>query len=137
MAKEITYAGMQGEWKQLMTTIEANATDLRHLEVPRAKLGGFLAQVEEIQKQQKALTASKQEASRQLGVLMTEGQRLANTMRTMLREHYGIRAEKLTEFGLQPFRGRNRSAKAKKARKARKASSEPIPPAPTATDPVL
>lgn len=137
MSQETTYAGMQGEWKQLLTSVEANIAELGHLEVPRAKLGGFLAQAEEIQKQQKALTASKQEASRQLGVLMTEGQRLANAMRTMLREHYGIRAEKLTEFGLPPFRGRNRSAKARKARKAKTASPEPIPPAPTATDPVL
>lgn len=131
MSQETTYAGMQGEWKQLMTSIEANIAELGHLEVPRVKLGGLLTQAEEINKQQKALTASKQEASRQLKLLMTEGQRLANAMRTMLREHYGIRAEKLAEFGLQPFRGRNRSVKAKKA------PSEPIPPAPTATDPVL
>lgn len=128
MPQETTYAGMQGEWKQLMTTIEANAAELGHLEAPRVKLGGLLTQVEEIQKQQKALTASKQEASRQLGVLMTEGQRLANAMRTMLREHYGIRAEKLAEFGMQPFRGRNRSQKAKKAKQA---PSEPAPTVPT------
>ncbi len=129
MSQETTYAGMQGEWKQLMTSIEANVAELGHLEVPRTKLGGLLTQVEEINKQQKALTASKQEASRQLKLLMTEGQRLANAMRTMLREHYGIRAEKLAEFGLQPFRGR--------ARKAKTAPTEPTPPAPTdPTNPV-
>ncbi len=134
MSHETTYAGKQGDWKRLMTSIEANIAELGHLEAPRVKLGGLLVQAEEINKQQKALTASKQEASRQLKQLMTEGQRLANAMRTMLREHYGIRAEKLAEFGLQPFRGRNRSVKAKKAKKA---SSEPIPSPTDSTQSVL
>ena len=127
MSKETTHAGMQGDWKRLMTSIEANAAELGHLEVPRLKLGGLLAQAEEINKQQKALTASKQEASRQLKLLMTEGQRLSNALRTMLREHYGIRAEKLAEFGLQPFRGR--------APRTKKAPAEPTPPTPAPTDP--
>jgi type II secretory pathway component PulF len=127
MSQETTNAGMQGDWKRLVVAIEANAAELGHLEVPRVKLGGLLAQAEEINKQHKALTASKLEASRQLKLLMTEGQRLSNALRTMLREHYGIRAEKLAEFGLQPFRGRNR--------KSKKAPAEPTPTEPTPTDP--
>lgn len=122
MSQETTYAGMQGDWKRLMKSIEANALELGHLEVSRLKLGGLLAQVEEVNNQQKALTASKQEASRQLRLLMTDGQRLSNALRTMIREHYGIRAEKLVEFGLQPFRGRIRKVKAS-------------PTEPTPTDP--
>lgn len=124
MSQETTHAGMQGDWKRLMTAIGANVAELGHLEAPRVKLGGILAQAEELNKQHKALTASKQEVSRQFRQLMAEGQRLANAMRTMLREHYGIRAEKLAEFGLQPFRGRNRKAK-----------PEPSEPTPTPTDP--
>ncbi len=127
MSQETTYAGMQGDWSQLVRSLEANVAELGHLEVSRIKLRGFLAQAEEINNQQKALTASKQEASRQLKLIMTEGQRLSNALRTMLREHYGIRAEKLAEFGLQPFRGRTR--------KARTAPTEPTTPAPTPTDP--
>ena len=126
MSQETTYAGMQGDWSRLMRSIEANVAELGHLEVPRAKLGGLLVQVQEVDKQQKALIASKQETSQQLRLLMTEGQRLANALRTMIREHYGIRAEKLTEFGMQPFRGRNR--------KAAPAPSEPTSPATTPTD---
>jgi hypothetical protein len=30
-----------------------------------------------------------------------------------LKQHYGIRSEKLAEFGVQPFRGHNRTEKAK------------------------
>ena len=44
---------------------------------------------------------------------------LAALMRSALKKHYGITEEKLSEFGLQPFRGRAR----KKA-----APEEPQPP---------
>ena len=40
-----------------------------------------------------------------------EGQRVANAVRSLLKEPYGLRAEKLAEFGLQPFRGRSRKVK--------------------------
>ena len=57
------------------------------------------------------MTASKQAASKEQQTLLTEGQRLANAIRALVKEHYGIRSEKLAEFGLQPFRGRIRAVK--------------------------
>jgi len=38
--------------------------------------------------------------------MLTEGGRLTALLRHALKQHYGIRSEKLAEFGLQPFRGR-------------------------------
>ncbi|MEA2599966.1 MAG: hypothetical protein QOF89_958 [Acidobacteriota bacterium] len=108
---ETTDKGIVGTWQHLLDMVEANSTDLAHLEVPRVKLGSMLGRVQDLNKQQAAMTASKQEASKQIRILLTEGQRLANALRVMIKEHYGIRAEKLAEFGLQPFRGRNRKAK--------------------------
>jgi hypothetical protein len=62
--------------------------------------------------QQAALTASKQDASKQFRDLIVEGQRLATGMTRFLQQNYGTRSEKLAEFGLQPFRGRKpRTAK--------------------------
>ena len=52
-----------------------------------------------------------QELSKQIKTLVTEGQRLANLLRSALKEHYGIRSEKLAEFNVQPFRGRRLKAK--------------------------
>ncbi len=109
---ETTDKGFQGDWMHLQNMVEANAADLPHLEASRVKLSAQLARVQEIKKQQNMLTASKQEVSKQLRVAMVEGNRLANAMRSMIRVQYGIRSEKLAEFGLQPFRGRNRKAKA-------------------------
>jgi hypothetical protein len=99
---------MQGDWMHLMKMVEANAADLAFLEVPKGKLAAQLAQAQDINRQQDALTASKQEASKQYRLVVIEGQRLANAIRKMIKSHYGIRSEKLAEFGMQPFRGRNR-----------------------------
>jgi hypothetical protein len=118
-----------GDLQRLLGTLEANAKDLPHLEVPRAKLAARVTRALEINQQQAAFTASKQEASKELKTLVVEGQRLANALRAMLKEHYGIRSEKLAEFGLQPFRGRK--AKTPAAQVPGTPSPTPQPPVPT------
>jgi len=111
MTKETTYAGMLGDSRRLAASLTVNSSEVPHLEVPRIKLETLLTREEEVSKQQSALIASKQEASRQLKTLVVESRRLTNVLRVALKEHYGIRSEKLAEFGLKPFRGRNRKAK--------------------------
>jgi hypothetical protein len=46
-------------------------------------------------------------------------------LRLAVKQHYGIRAEKLAEFGLQPFRGRPRSVQ----------TAEPQSPSPSPEEP--
>lgn len=104
--QETTYAGVLGNLGRLTAALGANAADLTHLEGPRARLERILAEAQEIAKQQAALTASKQEASKRLKLLLGEGQRIASGLTKFIKEHYGIRAEKLAEFGMQPYRGR-------------------------------
>ena len=111
MSKETTYAGMLGDVQRLATALTANATDLPHLEGSRVKLDTMLTQAQEVTKQQAAFTASKQEATQQLRTLVKDSLRLANVLRVAVKEHYGIRSEKLAEFGLQPFRGLIRKVK--------------------------
>jgi len=104
---------MLGDLGRMGAALAANATELPHLEGVRLKFDANLTEAQEAAKQQAAFTASKQEASKRLAKLVTEGQRMANGLRTLLKEHYGIRAEKLAEFNLQPFRGRAVTAKTK------------------------
>jgi hypothetical protein len=106
MSQETTYAGIVGDWQRLLEPVKANGEELAHLEVPRAKLEALVSRAVELNKEQAARTAAKQEASKQLRAILTEGRRLATLLRTAVKEHYGPRAEKLTEFELQPFRGR-------------------------------
>jgi hypothetical protein len=106
MARETTYSGMMGSWQRLLETLEANGADLPQLQPFRTKLEGLLAQALEINRRQAELTAEKQAASKRMREVASQAQRLETAMRGLIKEHYGIREEKLAAFGLQPFRGR-------------------------------
>ncbi|HWM90675.1 MAG TPA: hypothetical protein VN493_07915 [Thermoanaerobaculia bacterium] len=97
-----------GSLQSLNMALEANAGDLPQLEVSRNTFGGKVGQLQGLTQEQAALTASKQETTRQFQHEMTETQRLATVLRLAVKHHYGIDSEKLVEFGIQPFRGRNR-----------------------------
>ncbi|HEV7504698.1 MAG TPA: hypothetical protein VGS07_07295 [Thermoanaerobaculia bacterium] len=126
MGNETTYSGVLGELGRLGSALSANAADLPHLEGPRGRLDQIYGEAQQVAQQQAALTATKQEASKRLKVLLVEGKRVANGLSRFLKEHYGTRSEKLTEFGLKPFRGRAPKA----------ATSAPEPP-PTSSTPVV
>lgn len=106
MARETTYSGMMGSWQRLLETLEANGADLPQLQPFRTKLEGLLEQALEISQRQADLKAEKQAASKRMREVAAQAQRLETAMRGLIKEHYGIREEKLTAFGLQPFRGR-------------------------------
>jgi hypothetical protein len=124
--KETTDAGVVGSLQRLQGKLDANSADLAHLEVPRAQLRAMLTRFDELSKQQGAMRAGKQEASKEIRALIADGQRLGSGLRAMVKIHYGPRSEKLTEFDLQPFRGR----------KAKAPAATPAPtPTPTSTTP--
>jgi hypothetical protein len=124
--KETTAAGKVGDWQRLLAPLVANADELKHLEVPRAKLAAMVAQAADLKQQQAAQRAAKQEASKQLQEMLNEGVRLATLLRQAVKQHYGIRSEKLAEFGLQPFRGRKQSG-----------TPTPTPATPSTTPPAV
>jgi hypothetical protein len=127
MAKQTTYTGMVGDWQKLFELLEANSTEIPQVEPFRTKLGTMLTQALDLTKRQAGLRAEKQEMSKQLRKLTSDGQRLASAVRVLLKEHYGIRDEKLAAYGLQPFRGR--------LRKADPATPEPGTPTPPTAHP--
>ncbi|HEY2740385.1 MAG TPA: hypothetical protein VGK45_18380 [Thermoanaerobaculia bacterium] len=106
MAQDQSYSEMLGIWQRLLEAFVANTGDLGHLEVPRAKLATLYSKAVDITTQQAAFKASKQESSQQIKQIAADGRRLATLLRSGVKEHYGPKAEKLTEFGVQPFRGR-------------------------------
>jgi len=114
-----------GDFQRLLAPLVANSADLGHLEATRARFAEFLTQAEAASDHQGALTAAKQEASLQLRTSLRECERLANILRLAVKQHYGIRSEKLAEFGLRPFRGR----------KAKPAAEQPEPSAPPPAGP--
>jgi len=104
--RETRKAGILGDLERLSATMEANKEELPQLEPFRLKLGGIVIQAVAVSRQQIALQASKQEASKQLRQLLIQGLRMADVVRTVVRDHFGPQEEKLAEFGVQPFRGR-------------------------------
>jgi len=101
-----TYAVAFAGWRRLIKPLTTNNGDTPHLEGHRVRLEALLAEATEIETQQAALTASKQEMSKRLKALTVEGNRVAAFLKAGIRERFGRTAEKLVEYGLQPFRGK-------------------------------
>ncbi len=116
----ITHADVFTEAERMFGALEANVTDLDHLQGSREKLGSQLDLAREVFRQQSAHTAGKQEASRQLKQIMSDLGKLVSFLRHGVKEHYGTRSEKLVDFGLTPFRSQPRRAE----------TPAPAPPAP-------
>lgn len=108
MNRETTTAGIMGTWQKFGAAFDANAADLTALAPSRDQLGVLLTRAVEVTQRQGALRAGKQEASKEIRAILAEGERLATGLRKLITTHYGVSSEKLTEFGIQPFRGRKR-----------------------------
>jgi hypothetical protein len=125
MAKTDSNASHLKEWKELATTITANAADLPQAAIPLAALQVMLDDLPNLIVEQSLHRANKQQVSQRLAALHREGAKLATLLRNIARQHYGNRNEKLVEFGIPPFRGR--------ARKAAPPVETPTPTVPTPT----
>ena len=128
-----TYSEILGDLQRLLAAVTANAGELPHLEGSRFAFEGLLSQAQALSQEQAALIASKQEKTQEFQSAISEAQRMATVLRFAVKQHYGISAEKLAEFGLQPFRGR--------IRKTREPESPPPvelnPAQPTPDEPAL
>lgn len=83
----------------------ANIGEVPQLRAPLDRLTSLLSRAEELVAKQAALTAAKQEVSKELAEVIMEGRKVMTFLDTGLRLHYGSRSEKLVGFGQQPFRG--------------------------------
>ena len=100
-----------GELQRFKESMSANVNELGSYEGSRIRFEGLVAKAQALTQQQAAQTAAKQETSKQLQEVLIEAQRLATVLRFAVRELFGPAAEKLVEFGLQPFRGKARKQK--------------------------
>ena len=75
--RETTDAGVVGSLQRLQGKLDANSADLPHLEAPRAQLRAMLTRFEELSKQQSAMRAGKQEASKEIRTIQSIAGRYA------------------------------------------------------------
>jgi len=109
MSKSHSFGETVNDWEELLTALEENSGDLPQLEIPRQRLQTLAGQIRDSVAEQAALTASRQQATERVYFLLAQGRKLATVLRASVREHYGNRSQKVTEFGLQPLHTRPRS----------------------------
>ncbi|HEX6902133.1 MAG TPA: hypothetical protein VF789_20620 [Thermoanaerobaculia bacterium] len=131
MPREKTYNGVLGRWERLNQMMEVNKDDLPTLELSRQEFAKVLVRAKEVAQRQAVHIAGKQDASKELKTLITEGERMATMLQQGLKTRYGVRSEKLAEYGIQPFRGRPR--KPEPDSEEPPSAPKPEEPAPTTT----
>jgi uncharacterized protein involved in exopolysaccharide biosynthesis len=103
-------------WEKLTVTTDANKDELPFLTDMRSQLAAVVAGAKEASIRQDAFKAQVQQASRDLDEFKAKGKDLATRLRNGVRAQYGLKGEKLTEFGMKP------------RRKPQKAKPEPAAP---------
>ncbi|HYX24011.1 MAG TPA: hypothetical protein VFC23_07640 [Thermoanaerobaculia bacterium] len=119
-----------GEWDHLSATVDVNKADLGFLEPHHAQLMAAREAAKAAMIRQDAFKSQLQQATRDLEKAMGDGREAATRVRNGIRAQYGLKAEKLAEFGLQPRR------KPQKAKKQAKPAPTPGPVAQPAPEPV-
>ncbi len=112
------FADVMREWEKLIVGVLANLPDLQGLETYRAQLEAEITGAKEANTRQATFNAQAQQATRDLEGFLTRGNDLAVRLRSGIRSRYGNRSEKLTEFGLQPFRKSKKKEKPEGEEKA-------------------
>jgi hypothetical protein len=109
MAREPKYGATFNGWERLLASLEANKETFPQLDAYRAQLAAMLNEAREASAEQTAMAAGKQQATQRIQTLLVDGRKLATVLRTVVRQHFGNRSEKLAEFDLQPLRTRTRT----------------------------
>src|ERR1700755_2335398 len=100
-----SFADTITEWEKLLATVAANKEDLQSLDGYRQQLEAEFATAKTANLRQSSALAEAQQATRDLEVSLKQGHDLADKVRFGIKARYGKRSEKLTEIGLEVFRG--------------------------------
>ncbi len=120
-----SFANLMGTGEHLLVTIQANSADLAQLEETRVQLAATMDVAKAASVRQDTAKALVQQATRDLEKAMADTRELVTRLRNGIRTKYGLRSEKMTEFGMQPRRAPVRKPKEAKEKPA------PVPqPAP-------
>ena len=112
MSRVPMYMHKVAGWEVTATGLTANQDQLQHLEGHRLQLQEGTVQFKALSTQFNALMASKQDVNKEMQEVFRRVEALMIYLRAAVRQHYGKDSEKLIEFGLQPYRGRNPQPKA-------------------------
>ncbi|MFP5288109.1 MAG: hypothetical protein ACLGI9_20405 [Thermoanaerobaculia bacterium] len=120
-------AGLLAECRTTVSVVELHAADLAHAQEDRELLADTVAKIEEADIRQKHYKGQFQQASRDLEQYRSLAMDLLLRLKNTVRAKYGMAAEKLAEFGLNPRRT-NRPAQVKKESVKKPSETGPTPP---------
>jgi hypothetical protein len=103
-----TSAVIQEKLELRRNALAAKGAELPQLDIPRQKVEAVLTELKSLTAQQASLTAAKQDITKRIQELNTDGLRLLTFVDAGIRQHYGNRSEKLLEFDQKPFRSQPR-----------------------------
>ena len=121
-----------GECRATINVVEVNAAEFPEAQEDRALLAEVVAKIEEIDHRQKHHKFQFQQATRDLEPLVLQARDLLLRLKNKIRGRYGMAAEKLAEYGLNPRRS-NRPTTVTKKKPAEEGPTQPQP-APSETD---
>jgi hypothetical protein len=104
--KSRSYGNILKEWELITEACTANQVDFQHLAAQKSELEMLLAQARDALTQQAFHAAGREEMSGRLIQVVEQGSKLATLLRVAVKQRYGNRSSKLTEFGIQPLRPR-------------------------------
>ena len=110
-----SFANLMGTGEHLLVTVQANSADLAQLEETRSQLSTTMGVAKAASVRQDTARALFQQSTRDLKKAMADTRELVTRLRNGVRTKYGLRSEKLAEFGMQPRRAPVRKAKEKPA----------------------
>jgi hypothetical protein len=107
--KSRSYGNTFKEWELITEACTANQADLQHVTAQRDELESLVAQARDALTQQAVHAAGREDMSDRLAQIEDQGSKLATLLRVAIKQRYGNRSSKLTEFGVQPRRPRRQS----------------------------
>jgi len=93
-------------WDQVLAAAQANEEDLAIVAEPRARLAESVERLRILLCQKARLRSEAQLTTQQIRSLIASGNDLVFRIRAGARSRYGIRSDKLREFGMAPIRRR-------------------------------
>jgi len=105
-----SFADVVRDWEQLLEAVNDNSAALAVATAEqKAALEATLSALREKKSRQESFAASRQQATQELGVLITEGNETARRLRGVVRAVLGSKSEKLVQFRVAPLRSRRRA----------------------------
>jgi hypothetical protein len=101
-------ADFMTDWDKLLKRVTANSAELPDLSVYSAPLAQILEAAKEGIAELDGHRGVKQEATKTLKEVLTQGSLAATKLRAAVKAHYGRDSERLVEYNMRPVRPRKR-----------------------------